>query len=225
MTSWRRRSCSISPGRRRRPPRSTRSTTGWRPRRSVPAAVGRDVARLAAAVQGDAAGALDGGRPVPGAARAPRRARRAGRGRGGVARRAADRARAAQPRARGARRGGGGRRRAQPQGAGALAGGDRRGPAARPRRAARRRPAPLPALDLRARADAARRARRRAACARSRGSSASCATRSRRPGVVAWFDWPRPELGGATPRELLADPVRLPELMLAAGSTRSTAFA
>ena len=30
-------------------------------------------------------------------------------------------------------------------------------------------------------------------------------------GVVAWFDWPRPELGGATPRELLADPVRLPD--------------
>ena len=44
-------------------------------------------------------------------------------------------------------------------------------------------------------------------------------------GVLAWFDWPRPELGGATPRELLADPVRLPELLLAAGSTRSTAFA
>ena len=44
-------------------------------------------------------------------------------------------------------------------------------------------------------------------------------------GVVAWFDWPRPELGGATPRTLLADPVRLPDLMLAAGSTRSTAFA
>lgn len=44
-------------------------------------------------------------------------------------------------------------------------------------------------------------------------------------GVVAWFDWPRPELGGATPRELLADPVRLPDLLLAAGSTRSTAFA
>lgn len=44
-------------------------------------------------------------------------------------------------------------------------------------------------------------------------------------GVVAWFDWPRPELGDATPRELLADPVRLPELVLAAGSTRSTAFA
>jgi hypothetical protein len=44
-------------------------------------------------------------------------------------------------------------------------------------------------------------------------------------GVVAWFDWPRPELGGAAPRELLADPVRLPDLLLAAGSTRSTAFA
>ena len=44
-------------------------------------------------------------------------------------------------------------------------------------------------------------------------------------GVVAWFDWPRPELGGATPRELLGDPVRLPDLLLVAGSTRSTAFA
>ena len=44
-------------------------------------------------------------------------------------------------------------------------------------------------------------------------------------GVVAWFDWPRPELGGATPRSLLGDPVRLPDLLLAAGSTRSTAFA
>jgi hypothetical protein len=44
-------------------------------------------------------------------------------------------------------------------------------------------------------------------------------------GVIAWFDWPRPDLGGATPRELLGDAVRLPDLMLAAGSTRSTAFA
>jgi len=44
-------------------------------------------------------------------------------------------------------------------------------------------------------------------------------------GVIAWFDWPRPELGGATPRELLGDPVRLPDLLLAAGSMRSTAFA
>src|SRR5918998_2130270 len=43
-------------------------------------------------------------------------------------------------------------------------------------------------------------------------------------GVVAWFDWPRADLGGATPRELLPDPLRLPELLLAAGSTRSTAF-
>jgi hypothetical protein len=44
-------------------------------------------------------------------------------------------------------------------------------------------------------------------------------------GVLAWFDWPRRELGGVTPRALLADPVRLPDLLLAAGSTRSTAFA
>ena len=44
-------------------------------------------------------------------------------------------------------------------------------------------------------------------------------------GVVAWFDWPRPEWGGATPRELLPDPLRLPDLLLAAGSMRSTAFA
>ncbi len=44
-------------------------------------------------------------------------------------------------------------------------------------------------------------------------------------GVIAWFDWPRPELAGATPRELLGDPVRLPDLLLAAGSMRSTAFA
>jgi hypothetical protein len=44
-------------------------------------------------------------------------------------------------------------------------------------------------------------------------------------GVLAWFDWPRRELGGATPRELLGDPVRLPDLLLVAGSTRSTAFA
>ena len=44
-------------------------------------------------------------------------------------------------------------------------------------------------------------------------------------GVVAWFDWPRPELRGETPRALLADPVRLPDLVLAAGATRSTSFA
>ena len=44
-------------------------------------------------------------------------------------------------------------------------------------------------------------------------------------GVVAWFDWPQRALGGATPRTLLDDPVRLPDLLLAAGSTRSTAFA
>jgi len=44
-------------------------------------------------------------------------------------------------------------------------------------------------------------------------------------GVVAWFDWPRADLGGATPRELLPNPLRLPDLVLAAGSMRSTAFA
>ena len=66
-------------------------------------------------------------------------------------------------------------------------------------------------------------ARRLRAVARHR--RASCGTRSRPRACVAWFDWPRPELGGATPRELLGDPVRLPDLLLAAGSTRSTAFA
>lgn len=44
-------------------------------------------------------------------------------------------------------------------------------------------------------------------------------------GVLAWFDRPRGELGGRAPRELLDDPVRLPELLLAAGSVRSTTFA
>ena len=72
------------------------------------------------------------------------------------ARRAADRARAALPRARRARRGRGGRRRADAEGARALARRRDRGPPARPRGAAGRRPAPLPALDLGARADPAR---------------------------------------------------------------------
>ena len=103
--------------------------------------------------------------------------------------------------------------------------GARRGPAARPRGAARRRPAPLPALDLRARADAAR-GRGGAPPARARAASSAQLRHAFTPaGVIAWFDWPRPELGGATPRELLGDPVRLPDLLLAAGSTRSTAFA
>jgi hypothetical protein len=43
-------------------------------------------------------------------------------------------------------------------------------------------------------------------------------------GVLRWFDWPRSDLGGRTPRELLHDPARLPDLMRAAGSTRSTAL-
>lgn len=44
-------------------------------------------------------------------------------------------------------------------------------------------------------------------------------------GVLAWFERPRAELGDRAPRELLDDPVRLPDLLLAAGSVRSTTFA
>ena len=97
--------------------------------------------------------------------------------------------------------------------------------AARSCRAAWGRSAAVPALDLAARADAAG-GRGRAPAARPwRGLDGPAAPRVHPAGVVAWFDWPRPELGGATPRALLEDPVRLPDLLLAAGSTRSTAFA
>jgi hypothetical protein len=41
-------------------------------------------------------------------------------------------------------------------------------------------------------------------------------------GVVDWFDWPRRDLRGATPRDALRDPARLPELLAAAASMRST---
>jgi hypothetical protein len=41
-------------------------------------------------------------------------------------------------------------------------------------------------------------------------------------GAIAWFDWPRAELRGRTPRQLLDDPARLPELVAIAGSMRST---
>jgi hypothetical protein len=44
-------------------------------------------------------------------------------------------------------------------------------------------------------------------------------------GVLAWFERPRADLGGHAPRELLDDPVRLPDLLLAAGSARATTFA
>jgi hypothetical protein len=44
-------------------------------------------------------------------------------------------------------------------------------------------------------------------------------------GVLAWFDRPRADLEGRSPRELLDDPVRLPDLLLAAGSGRATTFA
>jgi hypothetical protein len=41
-------------------------------------------------------------------------------------------------------------------------------------------------------------------------------------GTIDWFDWPRDDLRGRTPSDLLDDPQRLPELTLAAGSMRST---
>lgn len=44
------------------------------------------------------------------------------------------------------------------------------------------------------------------------------------PGVVAWFGWPRGDLSGKTPRDLLNDVSKTPDLLLAAGSTRSTAL-
>lgn len=44
-------------------------------------------------------------------------------------------------------------------------------------------------------------------------------------GVVDWFDWPQRDLGGSTPRELLDDPMRLPDLLAAAGSMRATYLA
>jgi uncharacterized protein (DUF2384 family) len=40
-------------------------------------------------------------------------------------------------------------------------------------------------------------------------------------GAIAWFAWPRSDLGGRTPASLLADPERLPELTAVAGSMRS----
>lgn len=44
-------------------------------------------------------------------------------------------------------------------------------------------------------------------------------------GVVGWFDWPQRDLGGRAPRELLDDPLRLPDLLAAAGSMRATYLA
>jgi DNA-binding transcriptional regulator YiaG len=41
-------------------------------------------------------------------------------------------------------------------------------------------------------------------------------------GAVDWFTWPRDDLGGAAPLEVLDDPARLPELAAIAGSMRST---
>jgi uncharacterized protein (DUF2384 family) len=41
-------------------------------------------------------------------------------------------------------------------------------------------------------------------------------------GAVEWFGWPRDDLGGARPADLLGRPERLPELAAIAGSMRST---
>ena len=41
-------------------------------------------------------------------------------------------------------------------------------------------------------------------------------------GAIEWFSWPREDLGGATPRDLLDDTTRLPELTAIAGSMRAT---
>ena len=41
-------------------------------------------------------------------------------------------------------------------------------------------------------------------------------------GAVEWFGWPRDDLGGRRPIDLLDEPARLPELTTIAGSMRST---
>jgi DNA-binding transcriptional regulator YiaG len=41
-------------------------------------------------------------------------------------------------------------------------------------------------------------------------------------GAIEWFDWPREDLDGGTPAQLLPDPQREPELTRLAGSMRST---
>ena len=44
-------------------------------------------------------------------------------------------------------------------------------------------------------------------------------------GVVEWFSWPREDLGGRRPAELLDEPERLPKLMAIAASIRATTAA
>jgi hypothetical protein len=41
-------------------------------------------------------------------------------------------------------------------------------------------------------------------------------------GAIEWFGWPRDDLAGKRPSDLLGDPGRLPELAALAGSMRST---
>jgi len=45
------------------------------------------------------------------------------------------------------------------------------------------------------------------------------------PGVVDWFDYPRSDLGGARPAELLDDPARLEQLLGAAAASRGNVAA
>ncbi len=44
-------------------------------------------------------------------------------------------------------------------------------------------------------------------------------------GAIDWFDWPRRDMRGRSPRELLGDPERLPQLTAAAAAMRSTSAA
>jgi hypothetical protein len=44
-------------------------------------------------------------------------------------------------------------------------------------------------------------------------------------GTIDWFEWPRRDLRGRTPRQVLADPKRLPDLTAAAAAMRSTSAA
>jgi hypothetical protein len=44
-------------------------------------------------------------------------------------------------------------------------------------------------------------------------------------GTIDWFDWPRRDLRGRSPRDVLADPKRLPDLTAAAAAMRTTSVA
>jgi hypothetical protein len=44
------------------------------------------------------------------------------------------------------------------------------------------------------------------------------------PGVIAWFDWPSPDLGGKTPASVLGDVAKTSALLSAASNMRSTSL-